>query len=196
MYRLIRCACDCRPCCVRHAGPVNRITSSNRVRIPKESSNAFDSAAVRVTQQLFQRNGCLNLAIYCQVHDALQEQVEVFVKKQADAATAAASTKHAPSNKRSGEKAATATAAKAPKLEAASAPASASAVKGEGIALTTDGMSRCTVTEFKGKTYVNLRVYYTVRPPLPILLPRFATCIMHRVACVQPGRACCVAVDP
>ena len=93
----------------------------------------------------------------------------MFVKKQADAATAAASTKHATSNKRSVENAATETAAKAPKLEAASAPASESAVKGEGIALTTDGMSRCTVTEFKGKTYVNLRVYYNVRPPSSML---------------------------
>jgi hypothetical protein len=31
------------------------------------------------------------------------------------------------------------------------------------MALTPDGMVRCTVADFKGKTYVNLRTYYMVR---------------------------------
>lgn len=91
----------------------------------------------------------------------MQEQVEQFILQQAN--TAAAMGPAEASQKRNRANAAAAPAAKAARTSASHAIATSADVTGDGAALTEDGLVRCTVSEFKGKTYVNIRTYYMVR---------------------------------
>ena len=106
----------------------------------------------------------------------MQEQVEQFILQQAN--TAAATRPAQASQKRNRADAAAAPAAKAAKASASHATATNADVTVDGAALTEDGLVRCTVSDFKGKTCVNIRSYYMVRGRC-MLLPQSLNAAHH-----------------
>ena len=94
----------------------------------------------------------------CKQWCRVQAQIVAFVEEQAAAEADAGS------GKRAAPDAATSSKSKVAKVDSALAtkPPSGELTQGDGIALTDDGMARCSVRDFKGKTYVNLRTYYMV----------------------------------